>query len=304
MNQTVIGVFSNASEAQHAAQQLERSGFDRSMVDVSTRPNMTYSDLDEGTRAGSTQSMNTGTSTGTRSNETTHRSDHRNQDDGFGEQVSRFFRSLFDDDDETRTYSDAAQRGAVVSVHTTSMDDARRAVEILDDCGAIDVDAQGRAATSGIVGGTTTTGAGTGQSDITVPVVEEELQVGKREVETGGVRLRSRIIERPVEESLRLRHERVTVERTPVNRLASEYGTDAFQEKTIEVTEHAEVPVVSKEARVVEEISIRKDVAEREETIRDTVRRTDVEMEDTRADDLTRNDFDDLDDNRNRSTGL
>jgi hypothetical protein len=46
----------------------------------------------------------------------------------------------------------------------------------------------------------------------------EQLQVGKREVEHGGVRVRSRVIEKPVEEHLRLREERVVVNRRPVNR--------------------------------------------------------------------------------------
>jgi uncharacterized protein (TIGR02271 family) len=112
-----------------------------------------------------------------------------------------------------------------------------------------------------------------------IPVIEEELHVGKKEVTTGGVRLRSRIIERPVEESIRLREEYVTVERTPVDRLATESDFDTFKEGTVEVVEHAEVPVVSKEARIVEEVSLGKQVEEREEIISDTVRSTQVETE-------------------------
>jgi uncharacterized protein (TIGR02271 family) len=112
-----------------------------------------------------------------------------------------------------------------------------------------------------------------------IPVIEEELHVGKREVTTGGVRLRSRIIERPVEESIRLREEYVTVERTPVDRLATESDFDTFKEGTVEVIEHAEIPVVSKEARIVEEVSLGKQVEEREEIISDTVRSTQVETE-------------------------
>jgi uncharacterized protein (TIGR02271 family) len=110
-------------------------------------------------------------------------------------------------------------------------------------------------------------------------VIEEELQVGKREVQTGGMRLRSRIIERPVEESLRLREEHVRLERNPVNRPASESDLSTFREGEIEVRERAEVPVVNKQARVVEEINVRKDVEERDETVRETVRKTDVEVE-------------------------
>jgi uncharacterized protein (TIGR02271 family) len=119
----------------------------------------------------------------------------------------------------------------------------------------------------------------------TFKVMEENLEVGKREVETGGVRVRSRIIEKPVEESLRLRTERVVVERNPVNRAASEADLNNFKEENFELTEHAEVPVVRKEARVVEEVRVGKEVENREETVRDTVRKTDVDIENFKSED-------------------
>jgi stress response protein YsnF len=52
-----------------------------------------------------------------------------------------------------------------------------------------------------------------------------------------------------------------------------------LREEDVEMHERAEVPVVNKEARVVEEIRVSKDVEEREETVRDTVRSTDVDVE-------------------------
>jgi len=110
-------------------------------------------------------------------------------------------------------------------------------------------------------------------------VVEEELQVGKREVEKGGVRVRTYIHETPVEETVRLREEKVTVDRHPVDRPATEADLTAFKEGTMEMTERSEVPVVSKNARIVEEVVVGKEVTEREETVSDTVRRTDVEVE-------------------------
>lgn len=114
-----------------------------------------------------------------------------------------------------------------------------------------------------------------------IPVIQEELQVGKREVETGGIRLRSRVVEKPVEEEINLRQEKVTVERTAVDRPA---GSTDIREDSIELIEHAEVPVVSKDARVVEEISLNKDVTEREETVSDTVKNTEVDIERTDKD--------------------
>jgi len=111
-----------------------------------------------------------------------------------------------------------------------------------------------------------------------VPVVEEELRVGKREVQRGGVRVYTRVRERPVEEQIRLREEHVMVDRRPVDEpVSSDQGV--FREGTVEVTERAEEAVVAKEARVVEEVVVGKEVQERIETIRDTVRRTDVDVQ-------------------------
>ncbi|HYN85704.1 MAG TPA: DUF2382 domain-containing protein [Pyrinomonadaceae bacterium] len=130
-------------------------------------------------------------------------------------------------------------------------------------------------------------GEGVYRGETTIPVVEEELQVGKREVERGGVRVESRVEEVPVEKDVHLREERVRVERRPVDRPAGDADA-AFREGSIEVTERAEVPVVAKEARVVEEVVVGKEVAERTETVRDTVRRTDVDVQETNVTDKKR----------------
>jgi stress response protein YsnF len=113
-----------------------------------------------------------------------------------------------------------------------------------------------------------------------VPVVEEEVRIGKREVPKGKVRVTSRVTETPVEEDIRLREEHATVERRPVDRPLSEADKDAaFRETSFEVRETAEEPVVSKEARVKEEVIIGREETERTERIRETARRTDVDVE-------------------------
>lgn len=117
------------------------------------------------------------------------------------------------------------------------------------------------------------------ENEITLPIVEEQLRVGKRAVETGKVRVRTEVEERPVEEHVTLREEQVHVERHAVNRPVDANAAEAFKEGTFEVTTRAEVPVVAKEARVVEEVVIDKEIAERTETVRDTVKRTDVEVD-------------------------
>jgi uncharacterized protein (TIGR02271 family) len=112
-----------------------------------------------------------------------------------------------------------------------------------------------------------------------IPVVEEELAVGKRTVETGGVRVQKEVTAKPVEESVNLHEERVTVERRPVNREVTPDDMHAFENSTIEMREMAEEAVVEKRARVVEEVVVGKESHERTEHITDTVRRTDVKIE-------------------------
>jgi uncharacterized protein (TIGR02271 family) len=119
-----------------------------------------------------------------------------------------------------------------------------------------------------------------------IPVLEERLRIGKREVNRGSVRVRSYIVEEPVHEEVRLRDERVDIERRPVNApgrpaVAGSPG-DLFQERTIEVSESAEQAVVGKEARVTEEVVVSKTAGEHVESIDDTVRHTRVEVEDNR----------------------
>jgi len=277
MAQTVIGMFDNASEAQQAVEQLVSRGFSRENIDVSSSGNSStqgYASGNTGTTSSSSYSSETSGSSSTR------------EESGSG--IGKFFRSLFGNDEEADTYSNVATRsGSIVTVHAQSGDEAERAADILDDAGAVDVDE--RAAQYGYSRSNENTSGSTSEGERSIPVIEEELEVGKRMVQTGGKRLRSRIIERPVEESLRLREERVRVERNTVDRPATEADFDNFKETEIEITEQAEVPVVSKQARVVEEVSLGKDVTEHEETVRDTVRKTEVDVEDVSKSDKNRN---------------
>ena len=254
MAQTVVGIFDDASAAQGAVSRLTAYGFNESEIDVTSQGHIPGRE------------------------ESSAPADH--SDDGFGERVSRFFKNLFDDDEDAERYSTLARSGTLVSVHAASRDEAERAAEILDEYGAIDVDERSNPdyqATSGSgINSSTVRDEDTNRS---IPVIEEDMHVGKREVETGGMRLRSRIIERPVEESLRLRTEHLRVERTPADRPATEADLNTFREGEIEVRERAERPVINKQARVVEEIHVTKDVEEHDEVVRDAVRKTDVEIE-------------------------
>ena len=105
---------------------------------------------------------------------------------------------------------------------------------------------------------------------------EEMLAVGKRVVNRGGTRIRRFVVETPVEENVALHSEKVVLDRRPVT--DGRVPADGFTDKTIEMTEMAEEAVVSKTARVYEEIGLRKEVNDRVETVRDTVRKEDVEV--------------------------
>ena len=118
----------------------------------------------------------------------------------------------------------------------------------------------------------------------TVQEVEEELSVGKRKAATGGVRVTTSVSERPVEETVTLREEQVSAKRKPADReLSPEEAEAAFEGKTVEMLATSEEAEVSKQARVVGEVAVGKSVEEREETVKDTVRRTEVEVEEIGA---------------------
>ena len=214
--------------------------------------------------------------------------------------------------EDAEVYNEGVRRGGTLVTVAAPDDRAEEAARILNNDGAVDVDQRGAAyrergytgytpdveplttdeiarerehatypGQAGVVGAT----AVAGQNEAVIPVVEEELQVGKRQVQGGGVRVYTHVTERPVEEQVTLHEERVDVQRRPVDRAVT--GADlnnAFKEGTIEVTESSEQAVVNKQARVVEEVVINKAATDRVETIRDTVRRTEVEVENTGED--------------------
>jgi len=109
-----------------------------------------------------------------------------------------------------------------------------------------------------------------------IPIIREQLRVGKREVERGHVHVSVNVVEKPVSEHINLREEHVDIERRTVDRVARPEETALKGD--IDMTEYAEVPVVTKEARVVEEIIVHKRVTSRDEVISDKLRNTDVDV--------------------------
>lgn len=204
-------------------------------------------------------------------------------------------------EEDAHFYAEGVSRGGTLVTVAADDDKAQDAYDIMQRHGAVDIDERGATyRQEGWKGYDTNAQPYTAeqvethrtavrsaapqtrdmnQGQAVLPVVEEQLEVGKRQVQRGGVRIYNQVSEKPVEAQVQLREEQINVERRPVDRAVSANDQAAFQQGAIEVTETDEVPVVNKQARVVEEVVVDKTAQERTETVKDTVRRTDVEVE-------------------------
>ena len=255
---TVVGVFKDYPTAQTVAQELKALDFPSQDVHV---------------RSGTAEGI-----------DASSQGEPSSRESG----IARFFRNLFDpdDDSQTRYYEDAVRSGKSMVLVDTEESRSDYAVEVMNRHGALDIEQDAfsvrlaetldRAMRSGQIIGEDLQ---VGQGERSIPVMKEELTVGKRAVQRGGVRIYSRVVDSPVEEQVTLREEHVRVERRPANRPVSAADMANLRDQTIEVTEMAEEPVVSKRARVVEEISVAKETRERKETVHETLRRTEVTVE-------------------------
>jgi uncharacterized protein (TIGR02271 family) len=265
MASTVIGFYDTETTAQQVMKVLQNSGFSQQVIDFTTGERNSRGVADKLVHAGAPK-------------------------------------------DEANIYERGIERGGSLVTVTANENEAVKAAEIMQQYEPIYVEAleewQG---TNGAVASTahgkpmtdsdkpisdksmsaapstmdtdTTRPMGTLDGTETIPIIEEQMRVGKRSVERGGVRVHSYVTEKPVEEQVRLRDETIQVERRPVDRLVSAADVDPFKERSFELTETDEEAVIAKEARVVEEVVVRKDVEERVETVRDTVRRTNVDVQ-------------------------
>jgi uncharacterized protein (TIGR02271 family) len=278
MQHTLIAVFDNRSDAQGAMAKLLSSGFSQSEVRLNEDRNNAANTASSAGGSGSMES------------------------EGVGASIKHFLNDLFGDESDTthrQIYSNAIEHGHhTLTVTATDEAEVERAADIVERFGPIDIDekaAEWGGATQAqppvmgsdraySVGNSQDAGlVGSQQRDVNggaaIPIVQEQLKVGKREVQRGGVRVYSRIVETPVQENVSLREEHVHVERRPVDQLIEADNTLAFKEQTIELRETGEEAVIQKTARVVEEVVVSKDVTQRQESINDTVRHTEVEIE-------------------------
>ncbi len=290
MQHTLVAVFDNRSDAQKAQEDLVASGFSRTSMRLSE---------DDSSVGGTTTTTTAGSDDGS----------------SIASSIRHFFADVFgsERDKDVELYSDAVNRGHfALTLTADSLPDVERAADIVERYGPIDIDEKAQEwGTASYTGDAMRSASGTlNQSQAVaqqssqqgsmqgsqlsgsqqraevdsdtaraIPVIQEELAVGKREVQRGGVRIYQRLVETPVNETVDLREEHVNVERRPVDKPVSPADLNAFQEGTIEMRETAEEAVVQKTARVVEEVVVGKEVSQREQQISDTVRRTEVEIE-------------------------
>ena len=264
MTSTITALFDNRSDAEAAKERLKAAHVDVNHIHVHDKSSAGYKD--------------TGYST--------------HEDRGIWDSIKHAFLP----DEDRHTYEEGVRRGGVLL--TADVDDSNvdEAVAVLEQANTIDIDDRSNewrsngwdypAAGAAIGGGAALSSVGTAapvastsEREEVIPVVEEELVVGKRDVDRGGVRVRSYVTETPVHEQIRLRNERINVERRPVDLPLSAADGDAFRERSIDMVATGEEAVVGKTARVVEEVVVSKTANEHVEEVDDTVRRTEVEVD-------------------------
>lgn len=208
------------------------------------------------------------------------------------------------DKDEADVYTRAMDKGGVVLTIRTEEEKLARAMTILHSHDSVDVPSRMQ---SSVGNGTTAPGinptagkqfAGetndrpaeplrtslTGdesEADI-LRLAEEQVEVGKRLVSEGSTRVRRYTVTDTVSEDISLHEQHADIFRRSVNEPALAGEVD-WSEKTVEVAETHEQPVINKTTHVKEEVVVRTDGSDRTETVNDTVRRQEVDIDHARG---------------------
>jgi len=214
-----------------------------------------------------------------------------------------FWQRLFGstlDEEQSGVYEDAIKSGSVVLTLRAEEEQLPRAYSILDAHDTGELPASGAAGLTGDDGymvstAHTTTGVNSvSDSGLTEPVrtsltgdeteeeilrlAEERLEVGKRLVSEGTTRVRRYTVTDQVSEDVSLHEQHADIFRRSTGDLAAPGEVD-WEEKTIEVAETHEQPVINKTAHIKEEVVVRKDQSERVENVTDSVRRQEVDID-------------------------
>lgn len=249
MSKTVVGLFSSMSEAEQVKQTLAAKGYSGRVIANESGVGSTAADADG---------------------------------EGVGQKVSNFFHSLSGgDQDVHHHYATGVNSGGALLGVSCDDTEAAEVASLLKQNGAREI--EGGSSNQAAMSSAATDVTG----ETAIPIVEEQLLVGKREVERGGVRVYSHVVETPTTADVTLREEKVLVERRPVNRPATAADFNMGQGSMIEVRATGEEAVVGKTARVVEEVLVGKTSSSHTEVIHDSVRKTEVDVENVVATETT-----------------
>lgn len=249
----IVALYDKEEKAQEAARALESSGFDSSDISVSNGELLRDKDI---------------------------------RDSSVGQ---RLFGRNLSDQESTAFRRTISSGGAVLTLRTadTQVDRAMRILNVHGPMNLRDRSASTLASSAQTPAQMSTPVTGTGRSDTAeeevLRLAEEQIDISKRQVATGKSRIRSFVTEKPVEQQISLHEEHCEVSRRDVTdpKLAKDFdGKDIdWKDRVIEITETSEQPVVRKTARVAEEVVIRRRGSDHVETVRDTVRRQQLEVE-------------------------
>ena len=196
-----------------------------------------------------------------------------------------FWRRLFGydiDPLEAKAYSESLLKGGVVVWVRVPDSESLKVIELLsadrpvDALGRARIQAGAGAEPAKVIVPPPTSKSGRDDEEV-VRLAEEQLSVGKRQVQAGITRVRRFMVEKPVEASVSVHEERAEVMRSAISD-ASQIKDIDWSDRTIEVTETVERPVVNKTVRVVEEVIVRRKSSDHVETVHDTVRRQELEV--------------------------
>ncbi|WP_313700608.1 YsnF/AvaK domain-containing protein [Pantoea sp.] len=230
-----------------------------------------------------------------------------------------FWQRLFGntlEEDQAEVYEDAMRTGGVVLSLRADEDALPRALGILDaheelterSAALPDDDAPGYATSDGLTapvsgtlqdnvavdqlstdpahrGAARTALTGDESDEDVLRLAEERLEVGKRLVSEGSTRVRRYTVTDQVSQNVSLHEQHAEIFRRPVSETGSTANVD-WSEKTVEVEETHEQPVINKTAEIIEEVVLRKEASDRVEIINDSVRRQEVDIDHASTDPL------------------
>jgi stress response protein YsnF len=132
---------------------------------------------------------------------------------------------------------------------------------------------------------TATTATG---SEVVIPLYQENVAVGKREVDAGTVRIKKVVKTETVNQPVELRRETISIERVPAGSTAQnapEQGK-AFQQQEYTIQLHREEPVVEKQVVQSGQIVAQKQSQTEQTTVKREIRKEDVAIDKGNAQDV------------------